>query len=130
MMVMDSYALVAFLEQEKGADRVEELFREAQKTGQRLFMSIVNWGEVYYLVFRERGEKKATEVLFLIEQLPLEIIDAGREITLRAARLKAQYSLAYADCFAAALAVERGIKVITGDKEFIKLSGEVDIEWL
>ena len=130
MMVLDSYALLAFFEREKGADRVEELLREALKTGRPLLMSVVNWGEVYYIVFRERGERKADEALLLMEQLPIETVDAGRDMVLHAASLKARFSLAYADCFAAALAALRGLKVITGDREFQKVSGEVDIEWL
>jgi len=49
---------------------------------------------------------------------------------LRAGGLKAKHAIAYADAFAAALAMrERGV-VVTGDPEFEGLKDEVGIWWL
>lgn len=50
--------------------------------------------------------------------------------TLKSSRLKAKYPVAYADCFAAALATEKDARIVTGDPEFKKMEGEVKIEWL
>jgi len=66
----------------------------------------------------------------MIEQLPIGIIDADKTITLEAAGLKAQYSIAYADCFAAALGILKGAKVVTGDPEFKEIGEKVRIEWI
>ena len=79
---------------------------------------------------RERGEVKAEEVLALIKMLPIQIINVDLDLTLIASRLKSKYPVAYADCFAAALANEKNAKVITGDPEFIKMEEEIRIEWI
>ena len=51
-------------------------------------------------------------------------------LTILAAKFKAQYPIAYADCFAAALAFQRKAVVVTGDPEFRKLSDRISIEWV
>jgi len=51
-------------------------------------------------------------------------------ITLEAARLKGKHAVAYADCFAAALGVQKKAKVVTGDPEFKKFGGTVSVEWI
>jgi predicted nucleic acid-binding protein len=43
---------------------------------------------------------------------------------------KARGNISYADCFAAALAKGLGAEVLTGDKEFKVLEGEIGITWL
>jgi predicted nucleic acid-binding protein len=48
----------------------------------------------------------------------------------RASKLKAKYPVAYADCFAASLAIAKDATVITGDPEFVKMEKEVKIEWI
>jgi ribonuclease VapC len=119
--VMDSYALLAYLESEEGRDRVEELLEAAAKRTCHLYMSIVNLGEVMYIVERERGLPKAQEALARISELPIELVGADCTLTLAAAHLKAQWPIAYADCFAAALSQIKNAPLITGDPEFHKL---------
>ncbi|MBL7126140.1 MAG: type II toxin-antitoxin system VapC family toxin, partial [Dehalococcoidales bacterium] len=112
--VLDSYALLAYLEGEPGGDRVKELLEAATEGKCRLHMSMVNLGEVVYIVERERGLPKAQEALACIAELPIEIVDADYNLTLASAHLKAQWSIAYADCFAAALSQLKGAPLVTG----------------
>jgi len=130
--VMDSYALLAYLEAEYGGKRVHQLLSEAEKGRNRLFMCVVNLGEVLYIVERERGLHKAQEVLARIDELPVDVIDADRTITLAAAHLKKSFPIAYADCFAAALAHLKNAVLVTGDPEFKKIEAghNIRIEWL
>lgn len=132
LYVLDSYALLACLEAEPGGGRVRELLETAQKGNYRLFMCAVNLGEVVYIVERERGLPKAQETLALIDELPLEIVDADRSLTLAAAHIKANCPVAYADCFAAALSQSMGAILVTGDPEFNKINQEyyLRIEWI
>ena len=60
----------------------------------------------------------------------IQLVDANRDLTYRAAKLKAIYHIAYADCFAAALSLKLKATVVTGDPEFEKLSHEVTIYWI
>ena len=128
--VFDSYALIALFEEEKGADTVEEVIREVAMGESMGWMSIINWGEVYYATFREHGEKKALEAIRWIDRTPIVLVDANRELTLEAARLKAKYPIAYADCFALALAKLKNAALLTGDPEFKRTDEGVRFIWL
>ena len=77
--------LMTFFEDRPG--KVEELLTEAAERAQALLMPVVNWGEVYYSVWRTRGKKAANEKLREISQLPIEVVDVGAELTRPAAGL-------------------------------------------
>lgn len=55
--IFDSYSLFVYLEGEEGAQKVSEIIKHALVDTAEIFMSVINWGEVYYLVLRERSEK-------------------------------------------------------------------------
>jgi len=129
-IVLDSYALIAYLENESSADQVKELLLQAEASGKSLLMSIVNWGEVYYALSRSKGEPKAEEGVLIIDQLPITLIEINRAVAYQAARLKARYAVAFGDCFAAALAMVNQGRVLTGDPEFKNLEKEVSVIWL
>jgi predicted nucleic acid-binding protein len=128
--VLDSYALFAHFEAEVGGETVSRILKAAQAGKTKLFLSVINFGELYYMTLRERGREQAEEVRIITEQLPVTILNVDMALTLEAARLKAGHALAYADCFAAALGIQKKAKVITGDPEFKKFGDDVDIEWL
>lgn len=86
--VLDASALMTFFEDRAGAGKVEELLGKAAETKRPLAMSVVNWGEVYYSVWRARGEKAAEAKLQEIAQLPIEIVGVDLELGKLAARLK------------------------------------------
>ena len=128
--VFDSYALLAFLEDEPGAAKVEKSLREVMAGTAEGFLCVVNWGEIYYTIIREQGEAVAAQIAAYLEQYPLQMVTADLELTRAAARFKGKYRIAFADCFAAALAMQREAVVLTGDPEFKLLLKEVKIAWL
>ena len=128
--LLDSYALLAYLEDESGKTRVQELLTMAQKGRCRVVMCLVNLGEVLYITERERGLPLAQRVLALVESLPLELLDASRDLVLDAAHLKAHHALSYADAFAVAAAKREQAIVLTGDPEFKAVEKLVKVEWL
>jgi len=128
--VMDSFALLALLGGEPGSEEVARLLRQAQEGKAHLLMTWVNVGEVAYIVKRQWGEKQLHQVLATLEGTALEIVPVGRELALAAAHIKADHSLAYADAFVAALAVQTGAKLVTGDPEFRLLENTIQIHWL
>jgi predicted nucleic acid-binding protein len=128
--VLDVSALMTFFEDRPGADKVEELLAKAAEAKRPLAMSAVNWGEVYYSVWRARGEKAAEAKLHEIAQLPIEIVGVDMELAKLAASLKAQHNLPYADCFAAALAQARKAPLVTSDKDFERVGPALKILWV
>ena len=128
--VLDSYSLLAYIEGEAGAEQMIEILSVARDSGRGLFLSVVNWGEVYYITMREAGHERADEVAHLISTLPIQIVPADLDLTRQAAELKSKHRMSYADCFAAALAKSRKAELVTGDRDFRQVEGEVKILWL
>lgn len=128
--VLDSWALLCYLEQEPGYEKIIDLFDKAVESSKPLFMCIVTWGEVYYQVMRRFGDQKAQEIERLIQTLPITLIEANGELTREAARVKATKRMAYADCFAVALARMKKSELYTGDPEFKVVEKEIKLVWL
>jgi ribonuclease VapC len=128
--ILDSFAVLAFLEGETGAIRVQTLFEAAARSEIGLYLSLINLGEILYITERERGLSTAQKTLAALKQLPLEILAATRERVFAAAHLKAQFPIAYADAFAIAAAQEFEGTLLTGDSEFAKVEKPIRLEWL
>ena len=127
--VLDSHAVLAYFEGEPSGVAVRGLLREAEQRRVRLYLSLINWGEVLYIVRREKGEVAGHEVAARIDALPITLRGVDRALVQGAALLKAQYPIAYADAFAAATAQLLEVPVVTGDPEFRRLEAVVDILW-
>ena len=130
IFVLDSFAVLALLENEKGAVRVQNILKLAQSGEAQVYLSIINVGEILYITERERGLPLAQKTLATLEQLPLEILPATRERVFAAAHIKANYPVAYADAFAIAAAQEFEATVITSDPEFQAVETLIAVEWI
>ena len=128
--VLDSFALLAYLQDEPVASRIEKLLENAGKEKCRLFLSIINVGELLYITERRGGIVKAQDALALIRQLPITVVPADEQVVFAAAHIKANYSLSYADAFAAAVALQENATILTGDPEFQNVVDLVTVEWL
>ena len=131
--VLDSYALIGFLENEPFADRIEQLLKQARKGEASLYLHALHLGEVYYITLREQGSTLADLAYSRIKAFPLTFIDQiDEELLLTAASLKANFPISYADSFAAALAKIKNCALLSGDPEMKMLENEkvIVIEWL
>ena len=128
--VFDSWGLLAFLQDEPAAARVEQLIWQAHESRRRLLISSVNLGEVWYSIARRRtgpiAEVKVSEVL----NMGFQVVSSDWSLAHDAAQFKARYRLSYADCFAAALAKREAAPLVTGDPEFKALESEIKVHWL
>ena len=128
--VFDSFALIAHLEGEARGRPVRGLLAAFEAGHARVCMSVVNVGEVVYRARKQHGVDLAERALRFIRSLRIELVDADLDLSLAAAALKAEYPIAYADAFAAALAQKLDATLVTGDPEFKLLEDVIDIEWL
>jgi ribonuclease VapC len=128
--VLDSYALLAYAENEKGGDAVADILVGALEGKNEIFISVVNFGEMYYIALREGGRDQAKAYKDTVMKFPIKIVDADMELTIIAANYKANYKISYADAFAAALAEQKRATLVTGDKEFAQLEKEIKINWV
>jgi predicted nucleic acid-binding protein len=130
IFIFDSYALLAYLGGEAGQSRIKDVLSQAQKSRCRTLLCMINFGEILYMTERRRGFAAAQSVQALVENLPIEIIDASRNLVLDAAHIKATHALSYADAFVIALAQRESGTILTGDPEFQVVKDQVAIEWL
>jgi len=73
--LLDSYALLAYLNKEAGFEMVRNLLNMAQNSGHFMLMNEINVGETYYILFRERGSKKSEYFLdTILKSLPILMV--------------------------------------------------------
>jgi ribonuclease VapC len=118
--------------QQPTAGRVRLLFQTAERREHKLFMNIVNLGEVFYLCAKARdlayGERVLQSLLTRIGT-----VSATDELVLEAAKLKAKYPISYADAFAVVTAMLREAPLVTGDPELLAVAAtekKLKLEWL
>jgi predicted nucleic acid-binding protein len=130
--VLDSFALLAYLQGEAGKPIVQALLAGAEAGTHRVYLSLINLGEALYIIERERGLAPAQRALAAVDQLPVKIVAVSRATVLAAAHLKARHSIAYADAFAIVAAREHAAILVTGDREFEPLAkaGLVNVQWM
>ncbi len=128
--VLDSFALLAFLRGEPGAEPVSSLLESAADRDAPVHMTEVNYAEVKYMVLRKNGPARWKDVAARLPTLPIRFHPANRDLADLAADLKSRHRLSLADAFAAALAKQKKAALVTGDPEFRALEKEIKIQWL
>jgi ribonuclease VapC len=128
--LLDSYALIKFFNDEPGAQLVESILSEAHEGKSNLYLTEINAGETYYIIAKKNGWERAEEILNLMRTLPIQWLPANWDQVIAAARLKAQYPLSYADCFALAAAIDQQAELVTGDPEFKSVARLLKIRWV
>ncbi len=128
--ILDSFALLAYLQGENSGDQIQRILTQSNQRECRVIFPLINLGEVAYIIERSQGLEKAQEALSAIRQLPLEILPVSEERVLAAAHIKANHSLSYADAFVVATARELQGQILTGDPEFKQVEDLVQVIWL
>ena len=128
--VLDSFALLAFIQHEPGAEAVKAVIEQADIGRSEAYLSLVNLGEALYQFERRKGSELIPEFLALLDSLPITMVDVNFDRVIEAAHLKATYPFSYADAFVAALAHELDAVILTGDPEFRELGDAVHVQWL
>lgn len=129
-IVLDSWAVIAYLEDETAAEKVADIIADAHEQEVPLLMTVVNAGEVWYIVARETSATEAEASIKQLRDLGIEFVDADWELAKSAGYFKSRNKMSFADCFAAALAKKTRAHLITGDSEFKQLEQEITIVWL
>ena len=129
-IVLDSFAVLAFLFGETGHQKVVAALERAADMDSDLLITAPNWAEVRYIVERKVGPTKWHEVRGKLLALPIDIVSAGQELSELAGELKVSKKMSLADCFAAALAKREAAEIYTGDPEFKAVEREIKIVWL
>ncbi len=127
--VLDANAIIRYFKPGKadGNEKVEQLIDGARGGRLNLWMSVVNLGEVFYVLLRGLKDEAALEYIQSLQRAVL-IHEPDANHTIQAARLKHRYKLGYADSFAAALAMEKDATLVSADPEFSKIGSA--LKWM
>jgi uncharacterized protein len=124
--VLDTSALLTLIEDEQGAERVDQVLRTEQ-----VWIPWIVLLEVNYISRQERGEAEADRRYALMKQLPVTILwDMDEPTLLTAARFKASHRLSLADAIIAACALQVNAVVLHKDPEYEALAGQLPSEAL
>jgi ribonuclease VapC len=129
-IVLDSWAVISYLEGEPTAETVADIIADAHEQGVPLLMTVVNAGEVWYIVAREASVADADASIKQLRDLGIAFIDADWDLARDSGYFKSRNKMSYADCFAAALARQRKAHLATGDPEFKQVEQEITVHWL
>jgi predicted nucleic acid-binding protein len=124
--LLDSSALLTLIEDEPGAERVEEVLR-----GRPCLIPWLALLEVHYITQRQQGIDEAERRLALLDHLPAEILwEADASVLRAAAGFKAIHRISLADAVMAGFARARSAVLLHKDPEFEALEGEIVLEKL
>ena len=117
LYLLDTSAILSFLEDEKGAERVEEILTEGN-----FIIPFVVYLEVYYISVREKGEEIGERRYAMLKKLGGEYIDCVTEtVLLKAGLYKSKYSISLADSIIAAFASAKDATLVHKDPEYESL---------
>jgi len=131
--VLDSWAMIGWLQGEEPARaKVRELLERASRGEAKVSISLINVGEVFYLIAKRHGAAPAERFLSDLAMMPIQALLPDRKLILGAARLKSRYPISYADAFAVENVREQKAVLVTGDPELWHLSKRepIDLLWV
>ncbi len=114
MVVLDSWALLAYLQGEPAAERIETAWLDEGAA-----ISSINLGEVLYILTREDGEESAVANVETIRKR-LDVVEPDWPLVAAAAKIKAGGGPSSADAFCIATALRVGAPLWTGDPEIVE----------
>ena len=124
--VLDTSALMSFIEKEEGAERVRDIL--LSKSIILPWLSIL---EIVYISQRELGEEEALTRYALLKKLNAKVVwDADEALLLNAARIKSTHSLSLADSIIAAITTQYDAVLLHKDPEYEPLQDILDMEIL
>jgi predicted nucleic acid-binding protein len=132
--VFDANALVAFFNDESGAETVESLLFEAAAGHCAITMNKYNLLEIYYGYLRANGEAFAEKILRSVEESCIRIVDVLTDDILRqAGKLKVTYKISLADAIVLSQATIDNAIVVTSDHHELNAvdhDGKIKFLWI
>jgi ribonuclease VapC len=125
--VLDASAMLAYIYDEAGAERVGELLKGK---GATVYVNAATLGEVFYDIMQEEGKAAALEALAFIRNSGIKIIPLDEALALSTAQLKGSSGIPYVDGIAAATALQCNATLVTLDPDFERVEDRIRVEWL
>jgi predicted nucleic acid-binding protein len=129
--VLDSSAILRYLDDEAGAARVAEIIKSHLAGRCEAIVSALHWGEVAGITCKAHGKQAMELVIARFSAFGMQIVAADGDRAVRASLIKVNRDLPYVDAFGVELAGDSGDHVfVTADFDFKASSRDVSIEFL
>jgi predicted nucleic acid-binding protein len=129
--VLDASAVLRLLDQQAGCERVAQIFSDSMAKRLNLAICVLQWGEILGTIRKRRGISDEQRIQQLLLEFPLQIESINGEAAQRAAELKVDHGLGYADVFALELAQRLPeATLLTADYGFKAVASLARIEFL
>ena len=129
--VLDSSAILRYLDGEVGSDRVAEIIKDHMAGRCEAVICSLHWGEIAGQICQRRGAPAMELVLSRLSAFGIEIVPADADRAVRAALIKLKRRIPYVDAFGIELAADGADRVfVTADFDFKPASRDVKIEFL
>jgi len=129
--VLDSSAILRYLDDEAGAARVAEIIKSHLGGRCVAVVSAVHWGEVAGITCKAHGKPAMEMVLSRLSAFGIQVVAADGDRAVRAALIKVKREIPYVDAFGVELAGDSGEHVfVTADFDFKGAGRDVAIEFL
>lgn len=129
--ILDSSAVLRYFDDELGADRVEEVVSACAAAMEALSISAIQWGEIAGKLRKRLGASEASRIMSTLLPSEAQIVPATADRAIRAANLRVDIGIGYADAFAAELAMDvSGSILVTADYGFQALKDLATVEFL
>jgi predicted nucleic acid-binding protein len=129
--ILDASALLRYIDDEAGAERVEVLLSACVAGTAELCISAVQWGEVAGNLRKRLGASQERRILSTALPSEAEIISVGGERAVRAAGIKVDRNISYADAVALELAMSfQDHVLVTADYGFKAVEDLARVEFL
>ena len=119
--VLDTSALLTYIEDEEGSEDVENILMDAEKEKVAIYLAFISITEIFYITTREKGASEALKRIELINSLAVQVKESDEEFNISAGKLKAQNKISLADSYIAALNLNYNGILVHKDPEFEKL---------
>ena len=129
--LLDACAVLSFLLDEKEAEKMQDIFTRSVNDENRLYMNLVNYGEICIVLNRYYSKNKAEEIQNLIKNtFKIEFLNLDLKLVEKAGAIKSNGGLAYPDAIALATSKIYNLTLLTKDQEFQKFTSDFDILFL
>src|SRR5271156_3500977 len=128
--VLDSSAILRYLDNEAGAARVAEIIKSHLAGRCAAAIAAPHWGEVAGITCKAHGRDAMELVLSRLSAFAFEVIPADADRAVRAALIKLKRQIPYVDAFGVELAAESGDHIfVTADYDFKVAARDIKIEF-
>jgi predicted nucleic acid-binding protein len=129
--VLDSSAILRYLDGEAGAARVSEIIKSHLAGRCAVIISALHWGEVAGITCKIHGRPAMDLVLSRLSAFGFQIAPADADRAVRASQIKLKRNMPYVDAFGIELTADSPDHVfVTADFDFKSSSRDVTIEFL